>query len=228
MKSYREENYLKAIYQLHNDQNNEIVSITDIANWLELKTPSVLEKINTLVKKDYVTYQKKDGAKLTKAGKEIALNIIRRHRIWETYLNKELNFNWAEVHEIAEQLEHVNSEKLLDKIYEIIGKPNFDPHGDPIPNKQGKFPNSDRRALSMSVKGCKCIIQGVSDHSETFLNYLTQLSINIEDKIQVTQVIEYDGSIIIQNKHKQEITLSSKSANQILVTCTKNNCLCKK
>lgn len=227
MKSYREENYLKAIYQLHNNQNNEIVSITDIANWLELKTPSVLEKINTLVKKDYVTYHKKDGAKLTKAGKEIALNIIRRHRIWETYLNKELNFNWAEVHEIAEQLEHVNSEKLLDKIYEIIGKPNFDPHGDPIPNKQGKLPNSDRRALSMSVKGCKCIIQGVSDHSETFLNYLTQLSINIEDKIQVTQIIEYDGSIIIQNKHKQEITLSSKSANQILVTCTKNNCLCK-
>jgi DtxR family Mn-dependent transcriptional regulator len=228
MKSYREENYLKAIYQLQSDQKNALVSITDIANWLELKSPTVLEKLNTLVKKGLISYNKKDGAKLTKQGKEIALNIVRRHRIWETYLQKELNFNWAEVHEIAEQLEHVDSDKLLDKIYEILGKPNFDPHGDPIPNKQGVIPNSDRRPLSKSIKGCKCLVLGVSEHSENFLNYLTELDIKINDKLTVQNVIDYDGTLYIENKEKKIITLSSQSGSQILVSCTKINCDCKK
>lgn len=228
MKSFREENYLKAIYQLHNNQQNSIVSITDIANWLELKTPSVLEKLNTLVKKELITYHKKEGAKLTKKGNSIALNIIRRHRIWETYLNKQLNFNWAEVHEIAEQLEHVNSEKLLDKIYDIIGKPEFDPHGDPIPSKQGLIPNSDRRSLLKSLKGCKIKVLGVTEHSQDFLNYLTQQNIKINDTLTVTTVVDYDNSIMLMNKQKNIITLSAKSANQLLVKCLKATCNCHK
>jgi len=227
MKTYREENYLKAIYQLANHDKNKVVSPTDIANWLEVKPPTVLEKLAILVKKGYVTYNKFDGAKLTQEGKEIALNIVRRHRIWETYLYKQLKFSWSEVHEIAEQLEHINSDKLIDRIYDVIGNPDFDPHGDPIPNKQGKLPKSDRRPLSQSIKGCKCVVLGVSEHSEVFLNYLTELSISLNDKLIVEQINSYDDTLKLSTKTKEPILMSSKAAQQIQVQCLKPNCACK-
>ena len=227
MKTYREENYLKAIYQLANHDKSKSVSPTDIANWLEVKPPTVLEKLTILVKKDYVTYNKFDGAKLTASGKEIALNIVRRHRIWETYLYKQLKFSWSEVHEIAEQLEHINSDKLIDRIYDVIGKPDFDPHGDPIPNKQGKLPKSDRRPLSKSIKGCKCVVLGVSEHSEVFLNYLTEMNISLNDILTVEQINSYDNSLKLSAKTKEAILISEKSAQQILVQCLKPNCGCK-
>lgn len=226
MKTYREENYLKAIYQLNDHGKSTIVTATEIAHWLEVKPPTVLEKLNILTKKGYITYNKYEGAKLTHSGKEIALNIIRRHRIWETYLYKQLQFSWSEVHEIAEQLEHVDSDKLLDKIYTIMGKPDFDPHGDPIPNKQGKFPKSNRRPLSESVKGCKCVVLGVSEHSEVFLNYLTELKIGLNDKLTVEQIHSYDNSLKLITKNKEVIIMSEKAASQILVQCLKSNCNC--
>jgi DtxR family Mn-dependent transcriptional regulator len=227
MKTYREENYLKAIYQLSNHDKTKIVSATEIAICLEIKPPTVLEKLAILVKKGYVTYNKFDGAKLSQTGKEIAINIVRRHRIWETYLYKQLKFSWSEVHEIAEQLEHVNSDKLIDRIYDVIGNPDFDPHGDPIPNKQGKLPKSDRRPLSQSVKGCRCIILGVSEHSEVFLNYLTELKIGLNDKITVEQINAYDDSLKLLTKNKELVLITSKAAKQILVNCIKPNCDCK-
>ncbi|MCD6017390.1 MAG: metal-dependent transcriptional regulator [Bacteroidetes bacterium] len=227
MKTYREENYLKAIYQLANHDKTRPVSPTDIANWLEVKPPTVLEKLAILVKKEYVTYNKFDGAKLTPKGNEVALNIVRRHRIWETYLYKQLKFSWTEVHEIAEQLEHINSDKLIDRIYDVIGNPDFDPHGDPIPNKQGKLPKSDRRPLSQSIKGCKCVVLGVSEHSEVFLNYLTELNISLNDKLIVEQINSYDDTLKLGNKTKEAILMSSKAAQQILVQCLKPNCTCK-
>jgi DtxR family Mn-dependent transcriptional regulator len=227
MKTYREENYLKAIYQLANHDKSKTVSPTDIANWLEVKPPTVLEKLAILVKKGYVTYNKFDGAKLTATGKEIALNIVRRHRIWETYLYKELKFSWSEVHEIAEQLEHINSDKLIDRIYELIGNPDFDPHGDPIPNKQGKLPKSDRRPLSQSIKGCKCLVLGVSEHSDVFLNYLTELKIGLNDKLIVEKINDYDDSLKLITKNKEHVLMSAKAAQQLLVQCVKPNCDCK-
>ncbi|MBA4242134.1 MAG: iron-dependent repressor [Sphingobacteriaceae bacterium] len=227
MKTYREENYLKAVYQLANHDKSKTVSPTDIANWLEVKPPTVLEKLAILVKKGYVTYNKFDGARLTTTGKDIALNIVRRHRIWETYLYKELKFSWSEVHEIAEQLEHINSDKLIDRIYDVIGNPDFDPHGDPIPNKQGKLPKSDRRPLSQSIKGCKCVVLGVSEHSEVFLNYLTELKIGLNDKLIVEQINAYDDSLKLSTKTKEHILMSAKAAQQILVQCIKPNCACK-
>lgn len=227
MKTYREENYLKAIYQLSNHDKTKIVSATEIAICLEIKPPTVLEKLAILVKKGYVTYNKFDGAKLSQTGKEIAINIVRRHRIWETYLYKQLKFSWSEVHEIAEQLEHVNSDKLIDRIYDVIGNPDFDPHGDPIPNKQGKLPKSDRRPLSQSLKGCRCIILGVSEHSEVFLNYLTELKIGLNDKITVEQINAYDDSLKLLTKNKELVLITSKAAKQILVNCIKPNCDCK-
>jgi DtxR family Mn-dependent transcriptional regulator len=227
MKTYREENYLKAIYQLANHEKGKIVTPTEIANCLEVKPPTVLEKLAILVKKNYVTYNKFDGANLTQTGKEIALNIVRRHRIWETYLYKQLKFSWTEVHEIAEQLEHINSDKLIDRIYDVIGKPDFDPHGDPIPNKQGKLPKLNRRPLSESIKGCKCVVLGVSEHSEVFLNYLTELTIGLNDILTVEQINPYDDTFRLSNKDKDHILMSAKAAKQILVQCLKSNCDCK-
>ncbi|MDF2448374.1 MAG: metal-dependent transcriptional regulator [Bacteroidota bacterium] len=227
MKTYREENYLKAIYQLASHDKTRTVSPTDIAHWLELKPPTVLEKLGILVKKGLVTYNKFDGAKLSPKGNEVALNIVRRHRIWETYLYKQLKFSWSEVHEIAEQLEHVNSEKLIDRIYDVIGRPDFDPHGDPIPNKQGKLPKSDRRPLSESIKGCKCVVLGVSEHSELFLNYLTELNIRLNDKLVVEQINSYDDTLKLSSKNNETVLMSSKAAQQIQVQCVKPNCACK-
>jgi DtxR family Mn-dependent transcriptional regulator len=227
MKTYREENYLKAIYQLASHDKTTMVSPTDIAHWLELKPPTVLEKLGILVKKGLVTYNKFDGAKLSPKGNEVALNIVRRHRIWETYLYKQLKFSWSEVHEIAEQLEHVNSEKLIDRIYDVIGRPDFDPHGDPIPNKQGKLPKSDRRPLSESIKGCKCVVLGVSEHSELFLNYLTELNIRLNDKLVVEQINSYDDTLKLSSKNNETVLMSSKAAQQIQVQCVKPNCACK-
>ncbi|MCW3084643.1 MAG: iron-dependent repressor [Bacteroidetes bacterium] len=227
MNSFKEENYLKAIYQLGVIDKENVVGATDLANWLALKPPTVLEKLNSLVTKGLINYNKTDGAILTKKGYEIAINIVRRHRIWETYLYRQLNFSWSEVHEIAEQLEHVNSDKLIDKIYSILGNPEFDPHGDPIPNKRGVLPKSDRRPLSRSVKGCKCVVLGVSHDNEAFLNYLSDLKIALNDKLTVEQIISYDESIRLLNQKKESIIISAKAAEQLLVACLKPNCECK-
>ena len=227
MNSFKEENYLKAIYQLGVIDKENVVSATDLANWLALKPPTVLEKLNSLVGKGLIKYNKTDGAKLTKMGYEIAINIVRRHRIWETYLYKQLNFSWSEVHEIAEQLEHVNSDKLIDKIYSILGNPEFDPHGDPIPNKRGIVPKSDRRPLSKSIKGCLCVVLGVSHDNEVFLNYLSDLNIALNDKLIVEQIISYDESIRLTNQKNEFILISAKAAEQLLVACLKPNCKCK-
>jgi DtxR family Mn-dependent transcriptional regulator len=227
MYSHTEENYLKAIYQLGAAEKGKVVTATDLANWLALKPPTVLEKLQTLTARKLITYNRKEGAGLTRTGYDIAINVVRRHRIWETYLYRQLKFSWSEVHEIAEQLEHVCSDKLIDKIYAILNYPEFDPHGDPIPNQQGILPVSVRRPLSKSVKGCKCIVLGVSEYSEAFLNYLTDLKIALNDKLMVEEIISYDETIKVSNKHKEIVLISAKAAGQLQVSCIKPNCGCK-
>ncbi len=228
MNNITDDNYLKAIYHIRYSENEKIVTPTMVANELLIKSPSVLEKLKGLVNKKYVKYDKTSGIELTKLGKDIAVNVVRRHRIWETYLNKHLGFSWSEVHEVAEDLEHVRNEKLIDKIYEVLGCPEFDPHGDPIPNKQGVFPKSDRRQLSNSVIGCKLIIVGVNEHSDSFLKYLTDINLTLNDKITVVNIIEFDGSISIKNKQLKEIQVSKLIADKIMVRCQKNGCNCNK
>lgn len=227
MNNITDDNYLKAIYHLRFSENQKIVTPTMVANELLVKPPSVLEKLKGLSNKKYVKYNKVSGIELTKLGKDIAVNVVRRHRIWETYLNKHLGFSWGEVHEVAEDLEHVRNEKLIDKIYDILGSPDFDPHGDPIPNKQGTFPKVERRTLSISKIGCKLTIVGVTEHSDAFLKYLTDINLSLNDKINVINVIEFDGSIQIKNKQHKEIQLSKLIADKIMVRCLKPNCICK-
>lgn len=227
MNNITDDNYLKAIYHIRYSEKEKIVTPTMVANELLIKSPSVLEKLKGLTQKNYVTYTKTNGIVLTKLGKDLAVNVVRRHRIWETYLNKHLGFSWGEVHEVAEDLEHVRNEKLIDKIYEILGHPEFDPHGDPIPNKQGVFPKSDRRSLSESVLGCKLIIVGVNEHSDSFLKYLSEINLNLNTKFTVTNVIEFDRSIQLKNKKNEIIQISKLIADKIMTRCEKLICKCK-
>lgn len=214
--SQSEENYIKAIYSLY-ASNNELVSTNDLAEELNTKASSATEMIKKLAKKELAVYEKYKGVSLTSKGKETALKTIRKHRLWETFLVKNLGFGWDEVHDIAEQLEHIKSTSLTDKLEKYLGFPKFDPHGDPIPNKSGEFDKIRKtEKLSKIAVNNKVIVTGVSDASPAFLRYLDQLNINIGTKIFVSELIEFDGSMVITVNDKQ-INLSQKALENIKV-----------
>lgn len=222
-----DEKYLKAIYQLSLSEKGKKAGITDLAYTLDLKPPTIHERLKILQQSKLITYKKTAGIHLTRTGEKEALVVIRKHRIWETFLHKVCKFGWSEVHELAEQLQHVNSEKLIDRIYSLSGEPKFDPHGDPIPDKSGALPVSHRRPLLNSVEGCKCIVVGVNEDSPDFLNYLTEINIGLNEKLLVERIFLFDGSLKVAFKNFQSTVLSSKVAEKILVTCVKSGCSCK-
>ena len=222
-----DEKYLKAIYQISLSEQSSKATLSELAYYLDLKPPSVLERLKNLQAEKLITYQKNKGIHLTKTGGREAMNVIRKHRIWETFLHKVCKFSWSEVHALAEQLQHVNSESLIDRIYTLCGEPKFDPHGDPIPDKAGVFPVTSRRPLLQSVEGCRCIVLGVNEDNKEFLEYLTELKIGLNDKLHVDKILAFDGSLRIRYKN-MVTSISSKVAEKILVTCTRANCACKK
>src|SRR6478609_1807951 len=216
-----DEKYLKAIYQISQSEHKGKSTLTELAYYMDLKPPTVLERIKILQVQKYLSYKKTAGIQLTKSGEKEALNVIRKHRIWETFLHKICKFSWSEVHELAEQLQNVNSEKLIDKLFVLSGEPKFDPHGDPIPDKEGILPSSERRPLLNSVEGCKCTVLGVNEDSVEFLNYLSDLNIGLNDKLIVEKIFAFDGSMKIKYKNSMNASLSAKVAEKIMVTCTK-------
>jgi DtxR family transcriptional regulator, Mn-dependent transcriptional regulator len=222
-----DEKYLKAIYQISLSEKLSKATLSELAYYLDLKPPTVLERLRILQEEKLLTYRKSSGIHLTRAGQRLALNVIRRHRIWETFLHKVCKFGWSEVHELAEQLQNVNSEKLIDRIYTLSGEPKFDPHGDPIPDKEGVLPMSERRPLLNSIEGCKCVVLGVDEDSPEFLNYLTELRIGLNEKLSVEKIFPFDGSVKVRFKNNEVAVLSPKVAEKILVTCLKPGCLCK-
>lgn len=222
-----DEKYLRAIYAVSHTEKRTKVSLSDLAYYLDLKPPTVLERIHVLQKEKLLSYSKTEGVLLTKNGEKEALAVIRKHRIWETFLHKVCKFGWNEVHEMAEQLQNVNSDKLIDRIYTLSGEPKFDPHGDPIPDKSGKLPVSVRRPLLNSVEGCKCVVLGVNEDSAEFLNYLTELKIGLNEKLSVEKVFIFDGSVKVKYKNGESAVLSPKVAEKIMVSCNKPGCGCK-
>ncbi len=163
-----------------------------------------------------MVYEKSYGSRLTAAGSKLALDIVRRHRIWETYLAKELGFGWDEVHAIAEELEHVNNVKLINKLASILGNPTYDPHGDPIPDAKGKIQKSNFIKLSETkVKG-NYKVMGVTDHSPTFLKYLEKHELIIGAGINIKTIEDFDNSIILVCQ-KKEVSISPKAAECIIV-----------
>lgn len=209
------ENYLKTIYNLSSN-NTAIVSNSQIAIQLELNPATVTEGLRKLHELKYVIYEKSYGTRLTTQGAKLALDIVRRHRIWETYLVKELGFGWDEVHAIAEELEHVNNTKLINKLASILGNPIYDPHGDPIPDEKGKIKKSNFIKLSEGLIKGNYTIMGVTDHSSAFLRYLEKNALIIGAKLFVKSIEEFDQSLSIVCQ-KKELIISSKVAECIIV-----------
>ena len=210
-----EENYIKAILSI-NLEKNSIVSTNEIAKILETSAASVTEMIKKLQDKKLVIYEKYKGVKLSKAGRIKAFEILRKHRLWETFLVNNLDFSWGEVHDVAEQLEHIKSEKLTDKLDHFLNYPKFDPHGEPIPTKKGIIPSTKRITLSEMKINTKGIIMGVSLDNKEFLDHLTKISISIGTKIEAVDRIIFDQSMIIKINSKIE-HISKEIANNILI-----------
>ncbi|MAN58935.1 MAG: iron-dependent repressor [Flavobacteriaceae bacterium] len=195
--SFSEENYLKAIYHLEQYLKGE-VSTNAIADKMDTKPSSVTDMVQKLADKDLLTYKKYKGVLLTAKGKKIAASVIRKHRLWEVFLVEKLNFHWDEVHEIAEQLEHIQSEELVKRLDNFLGNPDFDPHGDPIPDPQGNVKKTEKKLLSECLKNQRGICVGVKESSGEFLQYLDKKNISIGTKITVLGKEFFDGSMVIQ------------------------------
>jgi len=216
MLSQSEENYLKAIFSIELS-NAKTVSTTLIAKNLSTKASSVTDMIKKLADKNLVNYEKYKGVKLTSEGKEIALNIVRSHRIWEVFLVNKLNYNWDEVHDLAEQLEHIKSTTLIDKLDKLLGFPKHDPHGDPIPDKNGKIEHHKDIMLSSISIGETCVILGIKDSSTEFLQFLDKHTLQINSEITILDKFDFDNSMTVQFTNGNPLILSEKVSSNIFV-----------
>lgn len=215
MFSLTEENYLKAIYHLEQYHPAE-VSTNAIAARMDTKPSSVTDMIQKLAEKEVLFYKKYKGTLLTPKGRKIAADVIRKHRLWEVFLVEKLHFQWDEVHEIAEQLEHIQSEELVARLDAFLGNPEFDPHGDPIPDKHGNVKRTEKKLLSDCEKNQKGVCVGVKESSAEFLQYLDKRKISIGSKIKVLGKEFFDGSMIVQIGNDQ-FFISKKIAENIYV-----------
>jgi DtxR family Mn-dependent transcriptional regulator len=221
MLTLTEENYLKAIFHVENTLNGT-VSTKAISESLDVKAASVTDMLKRLSEGKLVVYEKSKGVKLTEKGRKSALQVIRKHRLWETFLVDKLKFSWDEVHEVAEQLEHIHSERLIEKLDAFLDYPKFDPHGDPIPDARGKMTDINAISLTQAKLGISYKIVMVKDDSAAFLKYVDKVGLSLGDTITVKEIEEYDGSIIIRLTNKRDISLSNQSAIQLFVIALKN------
>ncbi len=201
--THSEENYIKAIFHLGN-KGTVAVSTNAIAELMKSKPSSVTDMVKKLAEKGLVNYKRYQGVSLTELGTKKALGIIRKHRLWEVFLVEKLDFSWDEVHEVAEQLEHIKSDKLIDKLDALLDFPKFDPHGDPIPDKDGTFQKADRKLLSEVPVQSDGICVGVKDSSSAFLKFLDKNQIALGDVITVLEKEEFDGSFYIKIGDRRE------------------------
>lgn len=188
-----------------------------VAERMETKPATVTDMLRKLKKKELIEYQPYKGSRLNKEGRLYAIQILRKHRLWETFLVDKLGFGWEEVHDIAEQLEHVRSPKLTQRLASFLGNPQFDPHGDPIPDESGAFPIREELTLDRSVEGEEVIVKGVKDSSPEFLNYIAKLGIKLGDSLKVLSVEPFDGSILLVHK-RQEFRLSAQASTNLYIS----------
>lgn len=220
MQSFTEENYLKIIYHLSESTNT--VQTNAIAEQMQTKPASVTDMIKKLADKGFVDYIKYQGVTLTEKGKNAAIDIVRKHRLWEVFLVDKLNFKWDEVHDVAEELEHIKSTALIERLDEFLGFPKSDPHGDPIPDKNGRFAKTQFIKLIELKIGDGGTITGVSQHSSAFLKHLEKLGLTLGKQIEVNDVTDFDGSVEITISEKQ-INISREVAKHILISSNGKN-----
>ncbi|MDO6744274.1 metal-dependent transcriptional regulator [Tenacibaculum soleae] len=215
MFSQSEENYIKTIYHLA-VMSDKGISTNAIAKSLKTKASSVTDMIKKLSDKEVVVYKKYQGVTLTDLGKKTAANIIRKHRLWEVFLVEKLNFSWDEVHEVAEQLEHIKSPKLIDELDALLDFPTHDPHGDPIPDKEGNLQIIEKSLLSVLIKDETGVLVGVNDSSSEFLRFLDKQGIALGQQITIIYKEPFDDSFLVKINGK-EMTISNKVANNIYI-----------
>ncbi|MEO7977036.1 metal-dependent transcriptional regulator [Flavobacterium sp.] len=213
--TFSEENYLKAIYHL-TASNDAEVSTNAIAEMMETKASSVTDMLKKLSEKDLVNYKKYQGVSLTENGILSAKMIVRKHRLWEVFLVEKLHFTWDEVHDIAEQLEHIKSEQLINRLDDFLGNPTEDPHGDPIPDANGRIIKIEKHLLSELSENQIGICVGVKDTSSEFLKYLDKQEIALGSKIEFLSKESFDLSVRIK-VDKRELSISNKIASNLFV-----------
>ncbi|MEM7370662.1 MAG: metal-dependent transcriptional regulator [Bacteroidota bacterium] len=216
MKSHSEteENYLKCI--LRHSPDDELVGTNTIAHDLNTSPASVSDMIRRLSDKQLVIYTKYKGVQLSKEGKKIALQIVRKHRLWEVFLVKKLNFSWDNVHDVAEQLEHIDSAELIKRIDAFLGFPKFDPHGDPIPTEEGIIIKRDTQLLTQVDSGDQVVITSVKRSDQDFLQYLDRLGLTINQSVTVKEKLSFDDSIILEVDQKT-VVVNGLVANNLMV-----------
>ncbi len=213
--NHSEDNYLKVIYKLK-EQNIRKLNNVSIAKALELSPATVLEMIRKLVKKNLLVLKDDKSIQLTEQGKKKALLTIRRHRLWEVFLVNKLNYKWNEVHELAEELEHIDAAGITERLETFLGNPLFDPHGDPIPDKNGKVKKSNAIPLPSAALLKYHIVANFAETNDDFLQYLSQLEIKPGVRIRIEKLLPYDSSLVVRSGKKQ-FQLSQKVAENILV-----------
>ena len=209
MISQTEENYLKSIFKI-SEKEGKAASTNAIASDLQTTAASVSDMLKRLAEKELIVYEKYRGVELSESGQKIATDLIRKHRLWEVFLVEKLGFSWDEVHDFAEQLEHVQGTSLINRLDNFLGNPKFDPHGDPIPDADGQWTFRQQSLLANLKPGFKGHITGVENHSTAFLQYLDQQGLLLGKEIELLERFSYDQSVRIRTTEGRELTLSEK------------------
>lgn len=221
MLSFTEENYLKALVQLTVFEGDvDEVGVNKLASALGVKPATVSDMVRKLKEKALVHYERYGKVSLTTEGRHLGMMVIRRHRLWETFLQEKLNFSWDEVHELAEELEHIHSKKLVNRLDSFLDFPEFDPHGDAIPDEEGNIAIPFRRTLSEVKVGKRCKLIAVKDNSVDFLHYVDRLGLKINDVVEVMEKDSFDELTTIKYNKKTTV-VSPKFSDNIYVVCSK-------
>ncbi len=222
MLSFTEENYLKALLHLTSENGDkDDAGTNEIAAHLNIKPATANDMLKKLKEKRLVDYERYGRSSLTISGRKLAIEVVRKHRLWETFLYEKLEFTWDEVHEVAEQLEHIQSAKLVDKLDKFLNYPAFDPHGDMIPNANGEMKVPLNKTLNEEVIGHTCTMVAVKDNSASFLQYVDKVGLSINKKIKILSRHPYDEMIEIE-VNGRKASVSPKFAENIVVVC--ENC----
>ncbi|MBK6362293.1 MAG: metal-dependent transcriptional regulator [Saprospiraceae bacterium] len=211
-----EEDHLKAIFKIA-EKEKKAVSTNSIAAFLNTAPASVTDMIKKLSEKELILYQKYKGVTLSPIGSKIAIQLIRKHRLWEVFLAEKLGFPWESVHELAEKLEHVDSDELINKLEEFLNFPKYDPHGDPIPNVDGKFTLRTQWSIAEFLPGQTGVLIGVKEHDKNFLLYLNDMQIKLGSQIKVLHKNNYDQSLRVLIEGRFENLITKNVAQQLLV-----------
>ncbi|MDI1356494.1 MAG: metal-dependent transcriptional regulator [bacterium] len=219
--SLTEENYIKAIFSINASNKGEGASTNELSEQLNNKAGSVTDMLKRLAEKKLIHYQKYKSVSLSSAGEKLAIGIVRKHRLWEVFLMEKLHFKWDEVHDIAEELEHIKSDELVLRLDAFLGKPRFDPHGDPIPDAKGHLFLPHAKPLSHFARIGTYTFLGVAEHSKLFLQHLTSLGLKIGDTIKVLDINAFDHSLMVKINRNEHQFFSEAVSSKLLVDIKK-------